>query len=98
MNSPHLPIQDGGVVLCGVTDSGDVQGMSREQMDALETAPRGSLHRHDYPSNPSCRPAPKTDKGVPFLLVEVPQGHTQHDSPGGSYHRGWQLKTPDDER
>ena len=28
-----------------------------------------------------------TEEGVPFLLVEVPQGHTQHDSPGGSYHR-----------
>ena len=27
---------DGGVLLCGVTDSGSVQGMSREQMDALE--------------------------------------------------------------
>ncbi len=27
---------DGGVVLCGITDSGDVQGMSREQMDVLE--------------------------------------------------------------
>ena len=26
----------GGVLLCGVTDSGDVQGMSREQMDELE--------------------------------------------------------------
>lgn len=27
---------DGGVVLCGVTDDGEVQGMSRAQMDALE--------------------------------------------------------------
>ena len=27
---------DGGVLFCGVTDSGDVQGMSREQMDQLE--------------------------------------------------------------
>ena len=26
----------GGVLLCGVTDTGDVEGMSREQMDALE--------------------------------------------------------------
>ena len=35
---------DGGVVLCGVTDSGDVQGMSRKQMDALEQLCGGSLH------------------------------------------------------
>ena len=27
---------DGGVLLCGVTDSGDIQGLSRKQMDELE--------------------------------------------------------------
>lgn len=78
---------DGGVVLCGVTDSGDVQGMSREQMDALEqllVEVCADLIR------PPIRPTilrKETEEGSPFLLVEVPQGHTQHDSPGGSYHR-----------
>ena len=78
---------DGGVVLCGVTDSGDVQGMSREQMDALE---RLLVEVCTDMITPPIRPVVlrrETDKGVPFLLVEVPQGHTQHDSPGGSYHR-----------
>ena len=78
---------DGGVVLCGVTDSGDVQGMSREQMDALE---RLLVEVCTDMIIPPIRPVVlrrETDKGVPFLLVEVPQGHTQHDSPGGSYHR-----------
>ena len=78
---------DGGVVLCGVTDSGNVQGMSREQMDALEqllVEVCADLIR------PPIRPTllrKEIKEGVPFLLVEVPQGHTQHDSPGGSYHR-----------
>ncbi len=78
---------DGGVVLCGVTDSGDVQGMSREQMDELE---RLLVEVCTDMITPPIRPVVlrrETEKGVPFLLVEVPQGHTQHDSPGGSYHR-----------
>ena len=78
---------DGGVVLCGVTDDGDVQGMSREQMDELE---RLLVAICTDMITPPIRPVVlrrETDKGVPFLLVEVPQGHTQHDSPGGSYHR-----------
>ena len=27
------------------------------------------------------------EEGKPFLVVEVPQGHARHDSPGGSFHR-----------
>ena len=78
---------DGGVVLCSVTDSGDVQGMSREQMDALE---RLLVEVCTDTISPPIHPAilrKEIEEGMPFLLVEVPQGHTQHDSPGGSYHR-----------
>ena len=78
---------DGGVVLCGVTDDGDVQGMSREQMDELE---RLLVAICTDIIKPPIRPAilrKEIEEGMPFLLVEVPQGHTQHDSPGGSYHR-----------
>ncbi len=78
---------EGGVVLCGITDSGDAQGMSREQMDALE---RLLVEVCTDMINPPIRPVVlrrETEEEVPFLLVEVPQGHTQHDSPGGSYHR-----------
>ena len=78
---------DGGVVLCGVTDSGDVQGMSREQMDELE---RLLVEVCTDMITPPIRPVVlrrETEEGSSFLLVEVPQGHTQHDSPGGSYHR-----------
>ena len=78
---------DGGVMLCGVTDSGDVQGMSREQMDALERLLVEVCTDMIAPPIRLVVLRRATEEGVPFLLVEVPQGHTQHDSPGGSYHR-----------
>lgn len=78
---------DGGVLLCGVTDSGDVQGMSREQMDALE---RLLTEICTDAIKPPVRPTilrKEIKEGKPFLLVEVPQGYALHNSPGGSYHR-----------
>ena len=79
---------EGGVLLCGVTDAGDVAGMSREQMDELE---RLLVEVCTDTIKPPIRPIVlrrELDKGLPFLLVEIPQGHAQHDSPGGSFHRG----------
>ncbi len=78
---------DGGVLLCGVTDKSDVQGMSRDQMDALEQLLTGICTDK---IKPSIRPVilrKEIEEGKPFLLVQVPQGDTQHDSPGGSYYR-----------
>ena len=78
---------EGGVVLCGVTDSGDVQGMSRKRMDALE---RLLTEVCTDMIKPPIRPTilrKEIEDDKPFLLVGVSQGHTQHDSPGGSYHR-----------
>ena len=76
----------GGVVVFGVSDRGDVQGMTREQMDALdrvvvevctqsiEPPLAVQLHRRKL-------------EGKHVMVVAVPKGHSQHDSPGGSYHR-----------
>ena len=78
---------DGGVLLCGVTDDGDVQGMSREQMDVLE---RLLTEICTDAIKPPVRPTilrKEIKEGKPFLLVEVPQGYALHNSPGGSYHR-----------
>ena len=78
---------NGGVILCGVTDSGDIQGMSREQMDELE---RLLTEICTDTIKPSIRPAifrREIEEGKPFLLVEVPQGYALHDSPCGGYHR-----------
>ena len=78
---------DGGVVLCGVTDKGNVQGLSREQMDELE---RVLTEICTDTIKPSIRPAifrREIEEDKPFLLVEIPQGYALHDSPGGGYHR-----------
>lgn len=78
---------NGGVVLCRVTDGGDIQGMSREQMDKLEMF---LVQICTDTIKPAIRPTilrREIDQEKPFLLVEIPQGYTQHDSPGGSYHR-----------
>ena len=90
---------NGGVLLCGVTDEGEIQGMSREQVveldsvlvevssDAIKPAVRISTYHREL-------------DGKRFLLVEVPQGEAQHDSPGGSYVRvgGSKRRMTSDER
>ena len=78
---------NGGIVLCGVTDSGSVQGMSRKQMDELE---RLLVEVCTDMIKPPIRPIilrREIEEGLPFLLIEIPQGDAQYDSPGGSYHR-----------
>ena len=77
----------GGVLLCSVTDEGEVQSMSREQIVALDSF-------LVEVSSDSIRPAVRIHtyhKQLPddnrLLLVDVPEGDSQHDSPGGSYVR-----------
>ena len=85
---------DGGVMLCGVTDNGDVQGMSREEMDALEQL---LTEVCTDKIKPPIRPIiirREIEEGKPFLVVQVAQGDTQHDSPGGSYYRVGSSKRP----
>ncbi len=78
---------EGGVLLCGVTDAGEVPGMSREQMDVLE---RLLVEICADAIKPPLYPfisRRELDYGKSFLLVEIPQGHALHESPGGSYRR-----------
>ena len=90
---------DGGVLLCGVTDEGEVQGMSREQIVGLDSLLVEA-------STDSIRPAVRIGthhrelSGKRLLLVEVPQSESQHDSPGGSYVRvgGSKRRMTSDER
>ena len=81
------------------TDDGEVQGFSREQIveldsllvevstDAIKPAVRIRTHHKQL-----------DDKRL--LLVEVPEGESQHDSPGGSYIRvgGSKKRMTSDER
>ena len=91
---------DGGVLLCGVTDTGGVPGMSRERMDELE---RLLVEVCTDAIKPPLRPAvfrKEMEEGRPFLMVEAPRGHSQHDSPGGSFQRvgGSKRRMTSDER
>ena len=89
----------GGVVLCGVTDEGELQGMTREQIVELDSL-------LVEVSSDSIKPAVRIDThhrqldGKPLLLVRVSQGESQHDSPGGSFIRvgGSKQKMTSDER
>ncbi len=77
---------NGGVLLFGVTDNGDLTGMNRPQMDAVERmvsevcrdsiAPPldSQIYRHEL-------------DGLPFLLVDVPIGYALHEYGGQSYIR-----------
>ena len=90
---------DGGTLLCGITDAGEVQGMSREQIieldsvlvevssDAIKPAVRIRTHHGQL-------------DGKRLLLVEVPAGESLHESRGGSYVRvgGTKRKMTSDER
>ena len=77
----------GGMILCGVTDEGDVQGMSRRQMDALEHLVSEVCTDSVHPSVRVSIFRREITEGKAFLVVEVPEGNTQHDSPGGSFVR-----------
>ena len=85
---------EGGVLLCGVTDNGDIQGMSREQMDALEQLLTEVCTDKIKPPIRPIIVRREIENGVPFLLVQIARGDTQHDSPGGSYHRVGSSKRP----
>ena len=77
---------DGGVLLCGVTDGGNIQDLSREQMDELERLLVDvCTDSIKPPISPIILRRILNERAL--LLIEVPQSHSQHDSPGGSYHR-----------
>ena len=78
----------GGELLCGVTDDGEAQGMSREQIVALDAllvevstdSIKPAVRIHTWH-----RMLPEGERVL--LLLEVPESDSQHDSPGGSYVR-----------
>ena len=91
---------DGGVLMCGATDNGDVQDLSRAQMVELDSF-------LVEVSSDSIKPPVRIrtyhrqlSVGGRLLLVEIPRGDSQHDSPGGSFIRvgGSKRKMTSDER
>ena len=77
---------NGGVMLCGVTDAGEVQGLTRAQLDGLE---RMLVEVSTDTIKPAIEIATHRLEidGKALLAVEVASGYALHDSPGGSYRR-----------
>ncbi len=72
----------GGVMSCGVTDSGRVPGMTRGEMGALEELVVNLCTDAVRPSIEVTTCRAEAD-GRTLLLVEVPPGYALHESPGG---------------
>ena len=89
----------GGVLLCGVTDDGEVQGMSRERIVALDSL-LVEISTDSITPAVRIRTYHKQLDDRRLLVVDVPEGDTQHESPGGSYVRvgGSKRRMTSDER
>lgn len=89
----------GGVLLLGVTDPGEVQGLTRRELVALDAIVTEL-------SSDTIKPAVRIHTfheeldGKALLVAEIPQGEWQHDSPGGSFVRvgGSKRRMTSDER
>ena len=81
----------GGFLLCGVTDDGRVQGMSRAQMDSLDRVLVEACASSVKPPI-DAHISRMEIEGMPLVVVEVPPGYAQHDSPGGCYRRAGSSK------
>lgn len=77
----------GGVLLCGVSDQGDIQCLERGQMDELERVLKEICQDLISPPIQPELLRREPEAGKALLLVEIPKGHARHDSPGGSYRR-----------
>ena len=83
----------GGVLLCGVTDDGEVQGMSRERMEALSgLLAEVSTDGVDPPLR--IQVFHRELDGGAFVLVEVPQGDSLYERGGRSFIRVGPTKRP----
>ncbi len=77
----------GGVLLCGVTDAGAVQGMSRAQMDGLERLLIEVARDSITPPVTANAFRRETDEGSAFILLEVETGYALHESRDGAFQR-----------
>ena len=73
---------NGGVILCGVTDEGEVQGMSRSQMDELERLISEVCTDSVRPSlSELTSSVGRSLRARRYLMVDVPEGqHTTRQS------------------
>ena len=76
----------GGLLMCGVTDAGDVPGMSRAQIEALDSL-LVEISTDTVKPPVRIRTYHRELNGRRLLVAEIPEGESQHDSPGGSFVR-----------
>ena len=77
----------GGALLCGVSDDGDVQIMSRRQIINLDALLVEVCTDSIKPPVRIRTDHRELAGGKPVLLVEVPRGDSLHEGPGGAYIR-----------
>ena len=78
---------DGGGMLCGIADDGTPQDLTRAQIVALDSfLVEVCTDAVRPPVRPDLRHV-ALPSGERILLLQVPRGESQHDSPGGSYIR-----------
>ena len=90
---------DGGTLLCGATDEGEVQGMTRSQLDALEGVLTEACVSSIKPSV-EFRLSRREVEGRALMLVTVSKGYAAHESPGGCFRRfgGTKRRVTGDDR
>ena len=77
---------DGGVILCSVNDDGQVQGMSRQEVDELVKLLDGVCNDSIKPPvSVRIRRMEPEENGM-ILVVEVQQGYALHSSSHGLYY------------
>ena len=76
----------GGVLLCGVTDSGGMQGTTRDQMDSLECLLAEIGQDSIVPCINITTFRYEID-GKAVILAEIPEGYAAHSSCGHTYQR-----------
>ena len=76
----------GGTILFGVTDNGDVQGMTKEQINKLE-ALIVDISLDSITPRIEVTTGKREIRGSRLLVVAVHQGYAAHKSKGGVYQR-----------
>ena len=77
----------GGVLFCGVSDDGNVQSMSHDQLNELDTLISRVASDTIKPPVRIITHHEKLNDDERLLVVEIPKGDSLHESPGGAYIR-----------
>ena len=77
---------EGGVLLCGVTDSGEFQGFSRKQLAALDEL-LAEISTDSVSPPLRIQICHREMEGKAYLLVKVPKGDALHESSGRAFIR-----------